>query len=61
MIRKTEVLTLRLLRSAQSVAARFQSGIGFGEFAQWKHHTGEHILVEVVEEVALILAGVQAP
>ena len=42
------------------MAAGFDARIRFGQFAKGKHDPAEGFLRQVVEEIALVFAGVQA-
>ena len=59
-IRQAEVLAFGLGSGAQAVARRLSAGVGLGEFAEGKHQTAKVLLGQVVEEVALVLALIQA-
>ena len=60
-IRKAEILAFRFFCGAQAVSGRFQSRVGFGEFAKGEHDPSQHLLGQVVEEIALVLATVEPP
>ena len=59
-IRQAEVLAFRFLGGPKPVALCLKAGIGLGQFTQGEHDPAQHLLREVVEEVALVLAAVEA-
>ena len=60
MIGQAEILALRLLRGAKAEALCLQPGVRFGQFAKGEHQPSQHVLRKVIQEVALILASIQA-
>ena len=58
-IRQAEILALRLGGGTQTKTLRLQARIAFAHLTEGKHQLSQHLLGQVVEEIALVLQGIQ--
>ena len=58
---QAKILAFRFFCGAQTVAGGFEPCVGFGQFPQGKNDAPQNLLGQVVEEIALVFAGIEAP